>query len=497
MSKHNLSIKKIKKQILSINDSIESNFNKLKYFKSNYKKILLSKDNRVFLSGVVVVILTLFYFLVPTIYNKELIQSQIKNQIYKNYNVNIKFNEKINYGLLPRPHFSAKNLSILRNNKEIGISKNLKIYIKISKFFSINKVFTKDLLFYKTDFYINFDDFKFFQNLLKTEPNENSIYFKKSNIFFKNQDDQVLFINKINSSKFYYDAKNLQNVLISKNEVFKIPFKLLLKNDKFNKKIFVKFNSKKIRLDIDSITNYDKNNIRNGLIDVLFINKSTTLDYIIKKNSLEFSSLGSKNFYKGLVDFKPFYLKAEFNYEGVSSKNLFNNDSILIDLIDSEILNNKNLSANLNINIKDITNNNELNNLKFNILIEEGNINFLDSSILWKEDLIIKLTDGSIILDDDGINLIGSIFFDFKNLSSVYSSYQIPKKNRKDIRNINVDFAYNLSSKSIRFDNPRINNKQNIDLEEFLDNFNSKENRIFNKITFKNFLNEFFEIYAG
>ena len=45
MSKHNLLIKKIKKQILSINDLIESNFNKLKYFKSNYKKILLSKEN--------------------------------------------------------------------------------------------------------------------------------------------------------------------------------------------------------------------------------------------------------------------------------------------------------------------------------------------------------------------------------------------------------------------------------------------------------------------
>ena len=43
MSKHNLLIKKIKKQILSINDLIESYFNKLKYFKSNFKKILLNK----------------------------------------------------------------------------------------------------------------------------------------------------------------------------------------------------------------------------------------------------------------------------------------------------------------------------------------------------------------------------------------------------------------------------------------------------------------------
>ena len=139
MSKHNLSIKKIKKQILSINDLIESNFNKLNYIKSNYKKILLSKDNRVFLALGIAVILTLFYFLIPTFYNKNIIKSQIKNQIFKNYNIEIKF-KKINYGLLPKPHFSIKDLSILRDKKEIGITKNLKVFIGISQFFSINRI---------------------------------------------------------------------------------------------------------------------------------------------------------------------------------------------------------------------------------------------------------------------------------------------------------------------------------------------------------------------
>ena len=38
MSKHNSFIKKIQKQILSVNDLIESYFNKIKYFKSNFKK---------------------------------------------------------------------------------------------------------------------------------------------------------------------------------------------------------------------------------------------------------------------------------------------------------------------------------------------------------------------------------------------------------------------------------------------------------------------------
>ena len=78
MSKQNFLHKKVKKQILSINESIESNFNKLKYFKNNYKKVLFNKDNRLVLIVGVVVILTLSYLLIPTFYNKDIIKSQIK-----------------------------------------------------------------------------------------------------------------------------------------------------------------------------------------------------------------------------------------------------------------------------------------------------------------------------------------------------------------------------------------------------------------------------------
>ena len=135
MSKHNLFNKKIKKQFLNINDLIESKFRDLNYFKLNYKKILLSKENRLILLIGVVVILTLSYILIPTFYNKDVIQTQIKNQILKNYNIEIKFNEKINYGLLPKPHFYSKDLSIFRDGKEIGLTRILKVYIGIDKFF--------------------------------------------------------------------------------------------------------------------------------------------------------------------------------------------------------------------------------------------------------------------------------------------------------------------------------------------------------------------------
>ena len=496
MSKHNLLIKKIKKQILSINDVIESSFNQLKYFKSNYKKILINKENRVFFAIAIVVILTLSYLLIPTLFDKDTIQSKIKNQILKNYNIDIKFNQKINYGLIPKPHFSAKNLSILRNKKEIGSTKNLKVYIGIKELLSIKELDIKNLVFVKTDFNVYLDDLLFFENLLRTAPNTNKIIFKKSNIFFKNENEEILFINKIDNGEFYYDSKKLKNILSSKNEIFNVPFKLTIINDKFNKEVKTKFNFNKIRLKIDSENNYDENSIK-GLLNILFINKSTSLNYKIEKDSLTFTSNEKNNSYDGIIDFKPFYFSANFSYEGLSAKNLFEENSILNNFINSEILNNKNFSAILNLKVKKITNINEFNNLLLKISIEEGNIKFSDSTIMWKDDLKISLDESLLTLDDDGINLLGSILLEFKDIKNFYSSFQILKKNRKKIDNIKIDFVYNLGTKEVRFYNSKINNKQNDEIEEFLDIFNSKTNRVFNKITFKNFISKFFEIYAG
>ena len=129
MNKHSLLIKKIKKQFLSINSLLESYFNKLKHFKSSFKKAEIIKNNRVFFGLSAVVILTFSYFLIPTLYDKDAIQTKIKNQILKKYNIDIKFNNQIRYGLLPKPHFFVKNLPVLRDKKEIGVAGNFKIFI--------------------------------------------------------------------------------------------------------------------------------------------------------------------------------------------------------------------------------------------------------------------------------------------------------------------------------------------------------------------------------
>ena len=495
MSKHNILAKKIKKQFISINNTIESYFNNLRYFLINFRKTKFFGNNKVFLAIGGLVILFLTYLLLPTLYNESLIQTEIKNQIFKKYNVKIKFNNTINYGLLPKPHFHSKDLSILRNEREIGKASNVKIFIAANNFFKFNKINSKNLIFKKTDFNIYQEDLSFFKDLLKIEPNENRIIFKDSNIFFKNKDDEVLFINKTKKSEFYYDSNNLENILSSKNEIFNIPFKFTIKNDKFNKKVYSIFDSNKIRLNIKNIISYDDIDLI-GVLDILFINKDTSLVYKIKKNSLSFNSENNDN-YDGIIEFKPFYFLANFNYDGISTKNLLNNDSIIIDIIQSKIINNKNFNSNVQLNIKNITNIDELNNLNLNFGINQGKIVFSDSNIMWKDSAKITLNESLLNYNENEINLVGKIVIDFKDTNNFYQTFQIKKNIRKKIEQIQIDFIYDFNKKEISFDNVKVDKKTNIKLQNFLDQFNSSDNKVFNKITFKNFVNNFFSVYAG
>ena len=66
-------------------------------------------------------------------------------------------------------------------------------------------------------------------------------------------------------------------------------------------------------------------------------------EYEINNNSLIFYSDETNNNYTGEVNFKPFYFSTELTYQGLNFKNFFDPNSILIDVLNSEIFRNKNL----------------------------------------------------------------------------------------------------------------------------------------------------------
>ena len=496
MRKHNSFTKNFKKQILSINISIERYLNQLKIFLNNLKKKEFYTNNKVILVFVILVILSLSYFLIPSFYNKEKLINEIKNQISTKYNIEIKIKDEINYSLFPKPHFFTSNALILKNKKELGLSKTFRVFISFRNLFSYNNLEIQDLVLEKTDFNLDINDTFFFKELLNIEPNKNKILIKNSNIFFRSYDKEVLFINKIFDCKIFYDFNNFENVLSTKNKIFNIPYKLIIKNNRFNKKIFSKLNSNKLRLNIENEINYN-NSVKTGLLDILFINKSTKFKYEINNNSLIFYSDETNNNYKGEMNFKPFYFSTELVYQGLNFKNFFDSNSVLIDLLNSEIFRNKNLNASIRVNVNDISNINELNSLFLNLYIQEGDMNFSETNIMWKDDVKIALSESLLNYNKSEINLTGKLEFYFKDLNNFYKSFQVKKKNRKKLDKIEIDFMYDLNQQKLNISNIKIDNNDNQNIEKFIEDFNKVEGRIFNKITFKNFINNFFAIYSG
>mgnify|MGYP000474402384 FL=1 len=495
MRKQNLLSKKISKQVSSINNLLENYFNSLRRFILDAKRLRFDKNNKVFLIIVSTIFLTLVYFLIPTAYNKELIQKEIKNQIYQKYNIVVKFDNGIQYNFFPKPHFSSKNLFILNDQRKIGDVKNFKIFINFKNFFKFNKIQTQDVVLDKVDFNIKKSDLSFFTNLLKTEPNRDKIKIRRSNIFFTNKDNEVLFINQINDSQFYYDLKNLKNVLVSKSKVFNVPYKLIIGNDKLNEILDFEFVSKKLVLKIENETDYKKKN-DTGNLKISFKNKNNTFKYQINQNTLDITSKDNNRIFKGLIEFKPFYLVSNFKYQTFRIKDLLENP-FFMEILRSQILNNKNLNAKINFDVKDVYDFDRFSDLSLKLKIEEGNYNFSNSNIIWKENVNVRFSDSFLNFNKEKINLNGRTSFDVKNQDEFYKFFQIKKDLRKDIKKIELDFNYDFNDEKITFDNLRIDDRSNKKIEEIVSNFNSKSKKFFNKVTFKNFVNDILLAYFG
>jgi hypothetical protein len=169
----------------------------------------------------------------------------------------------------------------------------------------------------------------------------------------------------------------------------------------------------------------------------------------------------------------------------------------MIDLIKSEIFNNENLNVSINLNVKDIVNSNELNNLFLNLALEQGDISVSNSEIMWKDDLNIIMKEGLINYNENEISIVGKLIIKVKNIDDFYKSFQIKKAYRKDIKEVELDFIYNLNKNKFKFDNILIDKISSTKTDMFIKKFNSSDKVFTNKITFKNFINKFFSYYSG
>ena len=200
--------------------------------------------------------------------------------------------------------------------------------------------------------------------------------------------------------------------------------------------------------------------------------------------------------FKALLEFKPFYFESSINYQTFRLKDLLNN-SFFIEILKSQIFNNKNLNALINFNVKNVYDFDRFSDLSLKLKIEQGNYNFSNSNIYWRENVKVLFLDAFLNFDQEKINLNGRTSFEVKNKDEFYKFLQIKKELRKNIEKIELDFNYDFNEEKITFDNFRIDNKSNKKIEEIVSNFNSSNKKFLNKITFKNFVNDILIAYFG
>ena len=490
-------IKSFNKLLLSVNTRIESFFNTLKILVNSKKKTknnLANIDKKIIISIGSVVILVISYFLIPTFYDKNLVKTKLTNQIFEQYNLEVNFNGTIRYRLFPKPHYFIKDTNIIYSEEALAKTNSTKVFISIKNFFSFKKFKIKNINFENTDFNINSNNFRFFEKNLNFNKSEHNINFNVCNLFYKDQNEDVIFLIKIERLNFLYTGK-FEQQLKAKLKIFNIPFKIDVVNNSQKKNVFINIDSHKLRLNIDNNFDYNESNI-NGLLDFAVINKSKIIKYSINNNSLNFNT--DKNNFKGRFDFKPFYMSSDFKLHQIDIIKFFRNNSMFLDLLNAEILNNQSLNGVVNIfsnKIKDI---NYLSNITLKTYFEEGNINIRNSTLNWKDSILINLEDVQLLRENNSIIFAGTISLDFKDIDDFYRQYQIKKIYRKKIKKIRFDFLLDINARHIELDNLKIDGASNKDIDSFINNFNFKKQDIFNKIIFKNSIKEFFSnVQAG
>ena len=490
----NFKKKKFNKLLLSINRLIESFFNNISDYIKEFKKknSRFEKTNKIiFISLSSLFILVLGYFLLPTIYDKNLVKIKLQNQIKNKYNIKVNFEDDISYALFPKPHFYANNLNIFQDDNVLINSKNTRIYISIKNFFSFDALKVKNILFKDNEFNVKKRNLSFFTNILNSNNSDNTIIFEDSIIFYKDISEDVIFLVDLNNLKFFYDLEKKYQ-LIANYKIFNLPFKLNLNHNK--EKNFFSFilESKNIRLKIKNFFQYSNKNF-NGNLEAQILNDIKYFIYDIKNNSLSINS--KDNNFKGEIDLRPFYLSLNLNFNEFDVKNFLKDNSIFLNLINSEILNNPNINGEIDINLNKIKNFKYMEKIKIKNILEEGNIYFTNINTNWNNSVLIEINDTQLLNEDNKVNLIGSINFDFIDLDKFYRYYQINEKYRNEIKKIKFDFFLNVNEKILQINNAKIDNIDNEQINDFLENLNSQRKNFFNRVIFRNFVKSFFEFY--
>ena len=483
----------MKQIVKNFNNLIKKTIFKLKNKTNN--KFHVSAFNRCIITAICILFAYIFYLLIPLLYDKNWVQNKIVNKLSSEFNINLSNSFNISYRILPKPHYLIKD-----SKTSLAEIKALNVFISQNNFFNkestrINEVFIKE-----ANFFLLSNDLKTLYKNSEKKFSEKKVKINNSNIFFKDNLNEVISIIKISNAFLFFDEENLFNLFDLKGEIFNIPFTLNYQNTiNLQKNINIKAPDLKLKI-IDKFFKKDED-LKSGMNNISILNSSINTKYSIKDQIVIFQSDGSKNFnpkinYNGQLTINPFDLNLKIDLYNYKISNLFRPNSIIYEFIKSGLLFNENISVHTLVNIKSTKKDKIFNEAKLELKVLNGKINF-DKSIFINNNIgLLEVSNSDLFLENDRLILTANLSIDIKNIDRLYSFLNTNKRLRKDIKNIKLNIIYDLLGDEIAFKNIKIDeNKVSDQFYNITEGFNDIN---FNNLTkSRRLLNELIGLYEG
>jgi len=496
----------IKKLVKDFNNLNKSTIFTVKNKTNNNLKI--SSFNKSLITFITLLFFYLFYLSIPALYDKGWVQNNIENLLQKEFKINFSSSSDISYHILPTPHFLLKDSKIFKlGDKKIGLAsdiKALRVFIKQGNYFNKDKIKIKKVKLDNANISLLKSDFKILNEFSNNRFSSKKIKINNSNIFFRNNFGETISIIKIDEALLFFDEKQLLNLFNLSAETFNVPFVFNLKNEinsLKNKKINVI--AKKLKLNIFNESKKINNNITGKSI-LSFLGYTIDVNYKFEDNVVTFDSsnskiINSKINYSGKLLIDPFDLHLNINlgnFKISKISKLLRGNSILSDLVKTELFFNENI--NISTSISAFTDSRaeifQEANINFNII--NGKINFNKTRFTNKKIGTLEIQNSNLFFENKKLILNADIIMDIKNRDKLFSFLQTNKKSRTLIKNVLINVDYEFLTNQIKFNNIKIDN-ENLN-DEFLEIIESlNDNNINNLNKSKRLINEFFDIYAG
>ncbi len=432
-----------------------------KFFKS------LGKFNKFIIVFVIIIFSTLSYLSIPALYEYERLQKELSKKVLDEFSLNLSLSNDIKYHIFPSPNFTINDNLLNFNVNELenfGELKKVKIFISPRNLFNQNKLKINELKFYESNFTINKQNFKYFNQYLR-EKTKNPLKIINSKVFFKNKENnETLAIANISNGKIIFDQKKNKKIFSSDGRIFNTNYNLDLGVSLENINLIdLILNFKELNLKIKnqvSLKNDDRKVSGQTYID-LFREKIRFKYNIIDSNIAFESEKNSKIKFTGIVDKSPFYFKIKMFINHANIQTLLDINNKLENYLNNNYLLNKNFNGKLLVNIDKVYGSKYLDDIEISASFLNGKINLNGSKISLNKLGVIHLNNFNILTKKNKVLLETKNLFEVSNLSQFNRVFQLPKSKKKNIENIYFEINKILSSEIFSINKIVINHKIN------------------------------------